>query len=174
MVDNLDSDAVETLLQKVKEAPLSREQIDEVLSQFAEEAGIEGLALDENDSALLVVDGDVEIHLLYLEHLPGLIAASPLPDRPDNRGHLLRQLLKANMSWDLTQGGTFGMLPKDKDLMLCRLLPLTEEDSSQFEQMIAGFVEHALAWRHHVLDNLGEEGESEQSAPAAPPPGQQA
>ena len=172
MIDKLDSDVAESMLQKVKDAPLSREQIEGVLARFADEVGIEDLVLDENDSALLVVNDDLEIRLLYQEHFPGLIAASPLPDQSGNRLRLLRQLLRANLSWELTQGGTFGMLPKDKQLMLCRLLPLTETDSTQFEQMISGFADHALAWRQHILETLDSDGDGSQSDLAAPPPSQ--
>ena len=146
----VDRDRLDHTLQQLNETRITRDDIDAVLNQLAERLELDSLRLDENNTAELTVDDSIALYLVYLTHQPGLIAAIPLPARQSDRPEVLAQLLQANLSWELTQGGIFGMVPGFKEPMLCRLMVITDRDRAQVDRLdrdLAGFVELATAWR---------------------------
>jgi hypothetical protein len=173
VTQGIDSAAVESALQQMRDVQLTREDVDKVLAELAERIGVASLALDENNVVSFTVDDEIEITLVHIPHLPGIVAASPVPDRPGERGDLLKRLLQANMSWELTHGGTFGMIPPGKELMLCRLIPLADKSVERLETELAGFAELAGSWQAQVEDFLDflPEGDDEAAEPAPPPGG---
>jgi len=143
----IDRDQLENTLLQVRQATLSREDVDAVLEELAERLGIDSLALDESNATELVVDDEIALYLVYLEHLPGLVAAIPMPSGVAGDPNALTTLLRANMSWEKTHGGTFGMVPGLEEPMLCRLVVLTGRDAEKLDQELATFVELGKRWR---------------------------
>jgi hypothetical protein len=162
MVASLDSNAIESELARLRETQLDRAQIDEIVRGLGELIGVEGLELDESGVAELVIDDDVELSLIHLPAFPGVVAAIPMPEGAENDGPLLRKLLQTNMTWALTQGGSFVFVPPR--VALCRLIPLAPSDSERLDRELATFVELAKAWRNEITAYLTGEGVDEDDA----------
>ena len=150
MIQNTGRDQLDHTLLQVRQANLAREDVDAVLEELAERLGIDTLALDENNATELIVDDEIALYLVYLNHLPGLIAAIPMPPGVADSPELLASLLRTNMFWDQTHGGTFGMVPGLEEPMLCRLIVLTERDAEKLDQELATFVELGKTWREEL------------------------
>lgn len=152
MALSLDSDAIESELARLRETQLDRAQIDEIIRELGEIIGVEELELDESGVAELFIDDDVELSLIHLPAFPGIVAAIPMPEGAENDGPLLRRLLQSNMTWALTQGGSFVLAPPR--VALCRLIPLANQDSERLDRELAMFVELAMSWRDEVAAYL--------------------
>lgn len=148
MIPEIDSDALEAELSRLRDTELSREQIDEIIHGLGDIIGVEDLALDEQGVAELTVDDDVELSLIHLPAFPGIVAAAAMPEGAEENDLVLRRLLQTNMSWSLTQGGSFVMVPPR--LALCRLVPLATQDSNQLDHELATFVDLVQAWRGEI------------------------
>lgn len=155
----LDSNAIESELARIRESELDREQIDEIVRGFGELIGVDDLMLDESGVADLVIDDDVELSLIHLPAFPGIVAAVAMPEGAENDGPLLKRLLQTNMSWALTQGGTFAFVPPR--VALCRLVPLTPNDSERLDRELAMFIELAKAWRDEIAAHLAGAGDDQ-------------
>jgi hypothetical protein len=166
VTESIDSQRLENDLQRLKAIQVTREDVDAVLTDLAKRLGMESLTLDENNAADLVIDDAVDLSLLYLDHFPGLMAAMPLPQENGCMPARLLRLLQANMSWAMTHGGTFAMLPGQKDPVLCRLFVLLDRDAERLEQELARFVELGIAWR----EALEVDEEPENLPPPTMPP----
>ena len=159
----MDAQKTEHLIHDASTADLSREDVQAILHQFATHIGLDGLELDETGSAEIVVDEGVVVTLDHQPGFPGVVASSPMPDDPEHRGDLLRRLLKANMSWALTRGGAFGLLPPDDDLRFCRHLLLADRDMERIDQALSGFVQDVTRWTEDIelyLDTLNHDESS--------------
>lgn len=165
MIPTLDGNEIEAELARLRETQLNREQVDEIVAGLGKIIGVDDLALDESGVAELVVDEDIELSLIHLPHFPGIVAAIPMPEGAENDGQLLRKLLQANMSWAMTQGGSFAFVPPR--VALGRLIPLTQTDSERLDRELAAFVELATAWRNEITEylNAGEDDPSTQELP---------
>lgn len=152
MEATLDSNAIEAELAQVRETQLDRTQVNEIVRNFGELIGVEELELDETGVAELVVDNDVEVSLIHLATFAGVVAAIPMPEGAEKDGMLLRKFLQTNMSWALTQGGSFVFIPPR--VVLCRLILLVNGNDKQLDQELAMFVELAKGWRDEITAYL--------------------
>jgi len=167
MKQAIDPEQLDAKLQKLRDIKVTREDVVVVLGDLAKRLGMDSLTLGDNNAAELVVDDEVGLSLVYLEHFPGIVAAIPLPGEQARSPEVLLRLLRANMSWALTQGGTFAMLPGHKEPMLCRLFASLERDAKRLEQELAQFVELGIAWRNAIDGGAGPE--EAPPAPVVPP-----
>lgn len=87
--------------------PPSRDQAQAALDELASELEMDGLVLDRNDVAELIVDGELPVSLNWFTELPGLVATAPMPESASDDPRTLALLLQANQSWALTHGGAF-------------------------------------------------------------------
>ena len=149
MIPRIDSDAMESELAQMREMKLSREQVDEILKDLGKIVGLEDLVLDENGVAELTVDDSTDLSLIHLETFPGIVAAVAMPEGAEAESKVLRRLLQVNMSWSLTQGGSFVFVPPQ--LALCRMIPLTPGDSARLDRELATFVALGNAWRDEIV-----------------------
>lgn len=163
----LDRDQLDRTLHQLREAVLTRKDVDTILRALAARWGVDAIALDESNSAELAVDGEIPLYLIHLAHLPGLVAAIPMPQGVADSPRALAELLRANLSWQLTQGGTFGMAPGLDQPMLCRLVLLAGMDAAALDHELASFADFAKAWREDLVGRVGESA----SPPIAPVPG---
>lgn len=148
MIPKIDSDVLEAELAQLRESDLTREQVDEIIRGLGKIVGLDDLALDEHGVAELTVDDALELSLIHLKNYPGIIAAVAMPEGAEDNPAILRKLLQVNMSWSLTQGGSFVFVPPR--LALCRLIPLTAGDSAVLDQELATFVALGKAWQAEI------------------------
>ena len=167
MSQAVDRDELDRTLHRLREVVLTRKDVDAVLQALAARWGVDAIALDESNSAELAVDGEIPLYLIHLPHLPGLVAAIPMPPGVADSPRTLAELLRANLSWQLTQGGTFGMAPGLDQPMLCRLVLLAGMDSAALDNELASFADFAKAWREDLVGRVGKSA----SASIAPVPG---
>lgn len=101
------SDQLEQKLDDLAHHQRSQDQAMIALQHYADYIGLEAFTLDENNSATLTVDGEVELHLLYLEASDSVMASVQMQPAICDRAELLQQVLQANMDWILSQGAVF-------------------------------------------------------------------
>lgn len=148
MIPQIDSDALESELARLRDSELSRDDVNELLSELGKAIDFEDLALNEQGVAELTVDDSVELSLIHLKSFPGIVAAIAMPEGAEEHETVLRRLLQVNMSWTLTQGGCFVFVPPQ--LALCRLIPLTTGDSTRLDRELATFVALGKAWQAEI------------------------
>ncbi|MEM7023001.1 MAG: CesT family type III secretion system chaperone [Pseudomonadota bacterium] len=151
---NAQSDHIETTLHRLGNVTLTREGVEALLADYAQHIGVEGLELDEHDVVEFSVDEVIDVALMYLPHLQGLIAVSPVAEQDDATGSLGRRLLQANQSWSLTRGGVFARLPGRPELMLCSLICLPSDDLETLDRDLAAFVHLVKLWREETAGHL--------------------
>jgi Tir chaperone protein (CesT) family len=161
-------DRCEAALQEICERGCERADVAAALANLARQLGLEGLELDEQGTAGITVDGEIDITLAHLPHLPGLVAAAVVAEAAGEDGALARRLLQANTSWALTQGGSFAMLPGRPELMLCRLVAVVGRDGAALDQELAAFVDLVRAWRDDIEEALEEPAAPEEGGPEVP------
>jgi hypothetical protein len=157
-----DATSVEQRIQQAAASDLSRADVQQILDQLARHLGIAALTLDGDGSAELLIDDEVPLTLIHLPGFPGLVVSAPLPDAPGARGDLLLYLLQANMSWTMTRGGAFGILPaagpgSETELRLCRHLLLADRDLARIDRELGTFVDDLIRWTEEIdlyLDSL--------------------
>lgn len=150
METGLASERFDRALEALPQEPLLRADVDSFLRAFGEHIGVAGLALDEDGLAVITIDGEVELTLLHLIQLPGLIVAAPIPDVPIDQPAYLTALFQANMSWPLTRGGIFAMLPNFDEIMLCWMLFPGDRDLERIDREFAEIVEFAKSWTAEI------------------------
>jgi hypothetical protein len=148
------SDQIEAALQHMGEAKLTRDDVQKILNQFAKHIGLEALPLDKDGSVQITIDDSIELSLVHLPHFPGVVAASPLPQKAAKNSDILRRLLQANMSWSNTHGGCFAILPPQNELMLCRLTSLVTGNIEVLDQELAAFVDLVKHWTKEIEKDL--------------------
>lgn len=155
----LDRDALNERLAALAGPPLPRAEVARLVQALGRQIGLPELALDEAGEVELVIDGDVELSLVHLPHLPGIVVAAPVPNLPVQRPEYLKIMMQANMSWRLTRGGAFVMLPGRDEVMLCCLVVLgTEEnDVDKLDRELADIVAFARFWRAEIDTALARE-----------------
>ncbi len=157
-----DATSIEQRIQQASASELSRADVQKILDQLAGHLGIASLKLDAEGSVELLVDDEVPLTLVHLPGFPGVIVSAPLPDAPGARGDLLLYLLQANMSWTMTRGGAFGILPAagpgpGTELRLCRHLLLPDRDLARIDRELSTFVDDLIRWTEEIdlyLDTL--------------------
>jgi hypothetical protein len=123
----------------------ARQKLDEVLSAFGKEVGME-LATEENGVCLLVFDKRTTINLLGDPITESLLVWSnlgPLPGEGSER--VLRSLMQANLFWTGTGGATLGLMPEGGEVVLATRRPLATLDPEGLRSAIELMVEQAEA-----------------------------
>lgn len=161
-------DKCDAALQEIYGRTFERADAEAVLADLARHIGCERLELDEQGVAEITVDGDVDVMLLHLPHLPGLVAAAVVAEDAADGGALARRLLQANMSWAVTHGGTFAMLPGRPEVMLCRLVALAGRDVAGLDRELATFVDLVRVWRDEIEEDLEDAEPPEIKGPDVP------
>ena len=99
----------------------ARTHLDTLLRTFGQEFGIPGLATEENGVCILMFDGNVPVNLMIDPASGNLFAWSTLGRLPETGADsALRTLMRANLFWRGTDGGTLGLMP-DSDLVVFAL-----------------------------------------------------
>lgn len=162
MIAEIDKEQLEqTLTDYANQPTLTREDVDAILLDYGNYIGVDELVLDENNTTALTIEDEVEIALVHLPHFSGIVAVAEID--PEVREHppLLKRMLQANMSWELTHGGCFAVIPPAKQLVLCRLIGLLDRDLQRIDRELAAFVQLVEAWQQELEMGLLIDDEAE-------------
>ncbi|MCP5315830.1 MAG: type III secretion system chaperone [Chromatiaceae bacterium] len=134
----------------LEDAVPDRDEVEAVLAAFAARNDLAPLLFDAEGEIAFGVGDDMDLHLVHVPSFPGVMAVVTLPKEIAARDDLSRDLLKANLSWATTGGGTFGRLPESGDYVFCQLIPLTTGDDVAFEADLLAFAERAQDWLERI------------------------
>lgn len=157
-------EAIDAAFQRMHDQAFGRDEAQALLDGLSAHLEMERLVLNEDGAAEMTVDGDLDVSLLHIPPLPGLVVAAAVADEG---AEIARRLLQANLSFELTQGGSFVMLPGQTVPMLCRLITVSPDNADQLDRELALFVELVRAWRDE-LDDFEDGDEQDTSAPRPP------
>ena len=149
MSATLDIQALEkTLVELDGAAALTRDDVAEVLRDYGNHIGVRDLEMDEHGAGGLRFDDDgLELALAHLPQFPGIVAVAELDPAIRRDAELLKRLLQANLSWQLTLGGCFAVIPPRKALVLCRLIGFLDRDLERIDREFASFVDLVRRWQ---------------------------
>lgn len=147
---------------------ISRTDAARFVAALGRHIGLPELKLDEAGEVELVIDGEMELALLHLPHIPGLVVGAPVPNLPVERPEYLKTMMQANMSWPLTRGGVFVMLPGRDEMMLCWLVAIDHGDVARFDGELADCVAFARFWAAEIDAALERERQAAAAAAAVP------
>lgn len=164
----LDREDLDERMAAIAGPPLPRAEVEGLVRALGRHIGLPELALDAEGEAELVIAGDVELSLVHLPQLPGIVVAAPIPNVPVARPEYLKIMMQANMSWRLTRGGAFVMLPGRDDVMLCCLIVLSAGENAveRLDRELADIVAYVRFWQAEIDTALAREREAEETAAA--------
>ena len=142
----------EQLLERLADAAPSRVTVEGLLGTIAARIGAPAPSFDQEGLLSLTIADEVSMTLVHGDGLPGVIAAAEMPETLTSNSDLLADLLTANLDWRRVGGATFGKLPGDGPVVLCRLLPITSDEgadetaSKRLEQDLLDFATVAADW----------------------------
>jgi Tir chaperone protein (CesT). len=116
-----------------------------LLAEFGASVELEEeLRTDENGVCTLVFDERIHLNIMPNPNNGQVIFASPLAlVDPERRESVYEQLLKANLFWRETGGGTIGITPDASEIILAYQRPLDSLDVPGLRETIEFMVEHA-------------------------------
>ncbi|MCP3881572.1 MAG: type III secretion system chaperone [Sulfitobacter sp.] len=161
-----ESERVDTEIIKLADTELTRAQIDARLADLGHYLDLDELSLDEEGMAVLEMDDALSMSLIHLPGSPGLIVSAPVGNAELVPTELLAHLLQSNMDWELTQGGTLGVDPTGKHLLISRVLIVADRSAKQMDGDLAGFLELARNWRDETLAFIGDDDEPQTPGPS--------
>ncbi|MEJ5301208.1 MAG: type III secretion system chaperone [Thermodesulforhabdaceae bacterium] len=125
-----------------------------VLKEFGEEAGIEGLSLDERGYCCLFIN-DTGINLEIDEERETLFLYAYLGDLPGEgeRLSLYETLLEANTVNFAPGGGTIGIDTEQNVIVLSMAMPAVDLNINSFSRTMEEIVHQVQQWRER-LNNL--------------------
>ncbi|MEO1017731.1 MAG: type III secretion system chaperone [Pseudomonadota bacterium] len=141
---------IEAELRRIEASAVTRDDVEFVVKAFASRYGIDGLQLDEQGRTAIQTQDGYVVTLTYLPDRQGIIAALAMPEELGTRPDLLRELLEANLSFRQNTGGTFGKMPEGKQVIYCKVIPVTGQDAAAFEQDLRRFFEVATGWLQDI------------------------
>lgn len=124
---------------------MSKETINEVLAEFGQQIGLDGLQLDHNGYAAVAFD-DVVVNLEYDGDRERLILCAYLGQPEGDRLKAYELLLDANFCWQGTGGGTLSLERDTGGVVLFDALATRMLEAEELETKLEAFVNTAEAW----------------------------
>jgi hypothetical protein len=152
-------------------SPVSREALDSLLTELAEDAGLDTLSLDDDGTCILRLD-QVPVQLDYWSDEDQLCLFAPLGDLPEFGQSVMAQLLDANVLFSGTRKSTLGVAAGTRLVTLQRLVPVAGLDLPGFQQVLEDFVAAAEHWQRWLASAAADAsgGEAAPSGRSAEPP----
>ncbi|MFC4297761.1 type III secretion system chaperone [Castellaniella hirudinis] len=120
------------------------------VADLGQALGLGGLSLDEGGTCLLALGADDDLIVsLGLDVAGGLRIMICLDDVVPE-GEQLAEILTANLSGALTEGGTFALLPETGALVLHRRCGVDELQAGGLTAVVAGLAGVARHWRSRL------------------------
>ena len=171
MSEEMTSEDFESTLQEIAGSAPDGEEVARLVAEFGVHIGVPDLQLSETGEACIALEDGLVVSLFQYENLPSLVAVAPLPKAAAQDEAIVRGLLRANMSWARTNGGTFAMAPdSDVPLLLCQI-PLASLDVEALDARLTDFVELVRLWHGDIkvgLEAKDKAGITRQDEPTYP------
>ena len=111
-----------------------RGKANELVANLGRLIRIDGLAFDQEDSCVILLDDKILFVLELAEDLNGVVFSVILGNLPiEGRETMLYELMSANFYWSRTGGATIGVDDETDIVTLCYLLTFPLKDDSDFE-----------------------------------------
>lgn len=137
------------------------EQLNAILRELGEEVGVPDLSASEEGVCTLSVDDRWLLNLVVNPHTDSLIAWMLLGDVPgEERERFLTNLLRANLFWQKTRGGTLSLLPETDTVVISRSSPLGSDNVVRVKQLLEDLIEFADEYQRW-LTTEEDDGDSE-------------
>jgi hypothetical protein len=124
----------------------------QLLAAFGKTLTLDGLALGEDDTCVLLFDDDLAVTIEFDAPEARLVFSMFLDKlSEENSEPLLRELLAANLYWLGTGGATVGLQKSSGALMLVQASPVTTLDDSAFERLVEELIRVAERLRERIV-----------------------
>jgi Tir chaperone protein (CesT) family len=138
-----------------------RERVDLALAELGGRIGLEGMRLEEDGSAVLMLD-EVVVNMELDDAADRLLLYAGLGRPTGGWERLYEALLRGNFLWAATRGATLSLEPAGGEVMLQQAVAASGLDGAALESLLEGFADAAESWAGRVAA-AGDE--------AAPPAG---
>lgn len=152
---------------------MSQDLYKQLLSELGASVGLPDLAPDEDDYCCLGFDDKIVTHLQYNAENEILMMFSQLGEIDDEQKNAIYpKMLKANLFWQGTGGGTIGVDDETNEVLMCYQFPIRQLDFHKFQELLESFINTSELWINTLEaaqrgEGLDEDGGS--GASVAPP-----
>lgn len=127
----------------------AREHVDLALAEVGSRIGLDGMLLEEDGSAVLMLD-EIVVNLELDEAADRLLMYASLGRPAGGREALYKALLRGNFLWGATGGATLSLDPAEGDVMLQQAATASTLDGTALEGLLEGFANAAESWAGRV------------------------
>lgn len=118
-----------------------------LLSELGQNVGLKELAPDEDHYCCLGFDEKIIVHMQYnVENSLVMLFAQLGSVDADKESNIYPKLLKANLFWQGTAGGTIGVDDESREIILSYQFPLSVLDFPKFQEILENFVNTSELW----------------------------
>jgi len=126
-----------------------REEGSRLLSTLAKALKLEGLAFDEGNECVFVLDDRLAFVLYLDDEITQSIAINVvlgLLPQNESREEILYEFLCGNYCWNQTEGGTIGLDKTTNLITLCYLVGLPLDPAERIVEIVAKLASNAEYW----------------------------
>lgn len=127
----------------------AREHVDLALAEVGSRIGLDGMRLEEDGSAVLMLD-EIVVNLELDEAGDRLLMYASLGRPAGGREALYEALLRGNFLWGATGGATLSLDPGEGDVMLQQAATASTLDGAALEALLEDFANAAESWAGRV------------------------
>jgi len=130
----------------------------ELISDFGDMIGCQGLALDSVGRCSLLIGEDITLDLMFVGESDTLVCYVDLGTLERNKGETLYPLfLEANLLWGGTAGATLSISDDTPPhVVLAQPYAWSGTTAAQFHEMVEEFLKTANRWRDLILEEVHE------------------
>ena len=114
-------------------------------------AAISPELVTENGYCALSVDARLVLHVALDDHSGAVVLWSNFPSLTPSEA-LQKRLLHANYFWQGTGGASWSLDPANDSPVLAEKLSSEQWDSPEFDALLQGFADRAMAWESELGD----------------------
>ncbi len=125
--------------------------LNDILREFGNQTGLDGLSLDENNMCRLIFNGEMVVDIeLLSDGKTFFMYATVGKVPPTKEGELYKELLKANLFGRETGGASFGLYEEKGEILLHRRFDCDSTDYDTFCSALESFVGALEHWRNRL------------------------
>lgn len=122
-----------------------------LLSQLAENLGIDSIPLDENGCTQLIFGESLTVQIEFHQDTQEIhLHTSLAPIPTEGREALFEELLSANLLGSQTAGNTLAIDLAVGDILLCKSFSQEETSFAHFQTKLEGFLQAAEFWQEKL------------------------
>lgn len=140
---------IEATLEQLSQSNLSKTDIQIRLGQLAKSFKTPPLELDEHHCAMLKLDDELTLGLLYVEPAVGVYMTATIVPTHECSAELLHSLLIANTDWNLSYGGFFSIDDSGTQVVYSQFLNLVEP-CRVVTEYVNNFAAIVTTWREEI------------------------